>query len=345
MAQPGTVSRVVLAVVWFLLGCAMVGVPLWVGWTRWRVILNGHPAMLVTVILCGLLGLVAVAWALATLIIGGRHDREGDPGHPRTPLQMRRRAGRRVGLAIPALLVCALTVALLAYARPLAASPAAVAALRSTADVRYADRLTWYELVPARRNRSGDVIKPTVGLVFYPGARVDSRAYAAVLRPLARAGYLVVVLKEPFGLAVAAPGQAESAINVHPEIRHWAVGGHSLGGTAAADYASSAGKVKGLLLWASYPAAQVLRTDLRVTSIFGTSDGVSTPTEIEASRDSLPPRASFVPVKGAVHASFGDYGQQPGDGTPSIAPAAAQQQIVAASTKLLASLAPPPRRK
>jgi len=344
MAQPGTLSRVVLAVVWLVLGCVMITVPAWLGWTRWRVILSGHPAMLATAILCGLAGVIAVAWAVATLIVGDPQDREGDGTHARTPGQLRRRAGRRVALAIPALVISLLTVTLLWYARPLAASPNAVAALRSTPDVRFADRLTWYELVPVRENRTGGAIKPTVGLVFYPGARVDARAYAALLRPLARAGYLVVVLKEPFGFALAAPRQAGSPIEVHPEIRHWAVGGHSLGGTAAAEYAGTAGKVKGLLLWACYPAGPILRTDLKVASVFGTADALATPAEIAASRPHLPRGTTFVPVRGAVHAFFGDYGEQPDDGTPTVARAAAQAQILAASVRLLASLPPPPRK-
>lgn len=347
MAQPGTASRIVLAVIWFLLGCAMVAVPAWLGWTRWPVILNGHPAMLVAGIACAMFGVVAVAWAVASLIVGGRQDREVDSANPRsrTFVELRRRARWRVALAVPALIVCVLLVSLLVYARPFAATPAALAALRSTADVRYADRLTWYELAPIRTTGDGSPIRPTTGLVFYPGARVDSRAYAAALRPLARAGYLVVVLKEPFGLATVQPQQAESPLGVHPEIRYWAVGGHSLGGTAAASFASSAGDVRGLLLWASYPATPVLRTNLKVMSVSGTADALATPVEIQASKANLPPRASFVAVRGAVHSSFGDYGEQPGDGAPGVPRAAAQAQIVKASASLLASLKPTPRRR
>ena len=47
MSQPGALSRTILAVLWLLLGIAMVAVPIWLGWTRWPAILSGHPAMLV----------------------------------------------------------------------------------------------------------------------------------------------------------------------------------------------------------------------------------------------------------------------------------------------------------
>src|SRR5829696_1409674 len=82
MAQPGTPSRVILAVLWLVLGGAMIAVPVWLGWTSWQAILNGHPAMMAAAIVCGLLGFVAVAWSIASLALGGRQDREGDPSHP-----------------------------------------------------------------------------------------------------------------------------------------------------------------------------------------------------------------------------------------------------------------------
>ena len=112
MSQPGALSRTILAVLWLLLGIAMVAVPIWLGWTRWPAILSGHPAMLVATIVCALAGLVAVAWSVATLILGDRLDREGDPERParRTPAQLLRRAKRRIILAIPALAICLLLV-------------------------------------------------------------------------------------------------------------------------------------------------------------------------------------------------------------------------------------------
>jgi pimeloyl-ACP methyl ester carboxylesterase len=347
MAQPGTTSRRVLAVIWLVLGAAMVVVPAWVGWTRWSVILNGHPVTLAVTILCALAGVVALAWAVASLLLGARFDRElrpGQPGH-RSTVQLRRRARWRLGLAIPALVICLATVSLLGWSRPFAASPVAVAAMRSSTSVRVSDRFTWYELQSSRKNSQGREVKPTTGLIFYPGARVDSRAYANLLRPLAESGYLVIVLKAPFGLGLIHVAHAERVLEVHPEIARWAVGGHSLGGVAASAFADNhAAKVKGLLLWASYPAGKLQRADLKVVSISGSADGLATPAKIAASKPDLPPaRTRFVTVKGGIHSFFGDYGLQPGDGTPGVSRAVAQQQIVAGSRQLMAWLVPPPR--
>jgi pimeloyl-ACP methyl ester carboxylesterase len=253
-----------------------------------------------------------------------------------------RRAQRRIILAVPLLVLAFLLVIALAYARPLVATPAATAALRSENDVRISDRLVWYELIPVRKDPTGEDIKPTTGLLFVPGARIDSRAYAHVLRPLAEAGYLVAVLKEPFGFSLLDADQGRKILDVHPEITYWAVGGHSLGGTTAASLADQDERVKGLVLFASYPADTLERTDLKAVSISGAADGLATPADIEASKGKLPPDTAYVVINGAVHSSFGDYGEQSGDGIATVDRSAAQTEISTAAVALLASLAPPP---
>jgi hypothetical protein len=344
MWQPGALSRTVLALIWLVLGLAMVAVSAWLGWTRWPAILNDHPAMLIAGIACGLLGFIAIAWSIGSLTIGDRLDREGDPEHParRTSAQVQRRAQRRIILAVPLMGLAFLLVVALAYARPFVATPVATAALRSENDVRVSDRLVWYELIPVKEDAAGEDIKPTTGLLFVPGARVDSRAYAHVLRPLAEAGYLVAVLKEPFGFSLLDADHGKKVIDVHPEITYWAVGGHSLGGATAASLADEDERVKGLVLFASYPADPLVRTDLKAVSISGAADGFTTPADIEASKGKLPPDTAYVVINGAVHSSFGDYGEQSGDGVATVDRSAAQTKITRAALALLASLAPPP---
>jgi hypothetical protein len=343
MAQPGTSSRVVLAIIWLLLGGAMIAVPVWLGWTRWQAILNGHPAMMAAATVCGLLGFVAVAWSIGSLTLGGRQDREGDPAHPhrRSESQMRRRAIWRIVLAIPALIVCGLLVGILAWARPIQAEASASAAMRSQNNVIVTDKVGWYEMQPARRDQSGKAIKPTTALVFVPGDRIDPRAYAALLRPLAHSGYLVAVIKSPFGVPLTRPAQAEAVLRVHPEIRYWAAGGHAAGGTAAAAFADAHPQINALILYASYPARKLDRTDLKVLSVSGSADTLVTRGEVDASKADLPPSTSFVIIPGAVHSDFGDYGRQPGEGTPTIDHATCQAHTQQVTLDLLASLTPP----
>ena len=223
-----------LSVCWLVVGTAMLGVAIWLGWTRWSVLLNGHPAMLATAIILGFLGVVAVFWAIGSLTVGERYDTyvdddEADVPRRRTVAQQRRRAAVRIALGVPALILCtALTIGL-AWARPIPAAPVALAAMKSGNDIQVTDKLTWYEMKKVTQNDKGAIIQPTVGLVFVPGTRIDPRAYANILRPVAEAGYLVAVVKPAYGLALPNSTQPDSVIKNHPEIRYWAVGGQSLG--------------------------------------------------------------------------------------------------------------------
>jgi dienelactone hydrolase len=337
----------VLGIVWLPVGLAMIAAPAWVAWTLSDAVLAGHPATIALLGGVALLGALAVAWAVASLVGGDRYDRYGDPEHPRyrgLPEQ-RRKSELRLALSVPALLVSVLLVVAVVYARPLEATSVATDALRSDGQVQVSERLTWYELAPGRRNSSGDLVQPTSGLIFVPGARVDPRAYAHILRPLAAAGYLVVVLRVPMNLALPSSNHANSVLDVHPKVRYWAMSGHSLGGVSAAAFTDRNTTISGLLLYASYPDSRLNRTDIKVTSISGDRDGLTTPEDIEDSKAKLPARTRFVVVKGAIHSHFGDYGEQPGDGVPAIDRPTAQAQIVATTKAFLAALPPPPRRR
>nr|WP_246246363.1 alpha/beta hydrolase [Isoptericola sediminis] len=186
------------------------------------------------------------------------------------------------------------------------------------------------------------VLTPTgepdgTAVFFQPGAKVEARAYAAVLRPLAEAGHTVVIAQQPLGIGFLATGAFDDARDAHPEAERWVLGGHSLGGVVASTQADAADEdevapAAGLLLYASYPAGDVSTSlTAAVESVSGSRDGLSTPESIEASRADLPPGAGFTVVDGAVHAFFGDYGPQPGDGTPTISHDGAREQIAAAS--------------
>ena len=158
---------------------------------------------------------------------------------------------------------------------------------------------------------------------------------------IAAQGYLVVIVPMPLNLAVLDAGRAAQVIAAFPGIRRWAVGGHSLGGSMAANFARrNPDKVQGLVLWASYPADSDRLADSRlaVVSISGTRDGLSTPAKIEASRRLLPASARLVAIEGGNHAQFGYHGAQAGDNDATISRAAQQAQVVAATVELLRAL-------
>ncbi len=213
---------------------------------------------------------------------------------------------------------------------PAQAMPEALQALQSDVQVEVSDA-DWLSFTPTGP-------QPQTGLIFYPGGRVDYRAYAPAAHQIAAQGYLVVIVRMPLNLAVLDAGAAAEVIAAHPEIDHWAVGGHSLGGAMAATFASRMPEaVQGLVLWAAYPSAadDLSGSGLHVASIYAMLDGLATREQIEASRALLPADTTWTAIEGGNHAHFGWYGEQSGDNPAAISRSAQQALIVQSTLALL----------
>lgn len=184
-------------------------------------------------------------------------------------------------------------------------------------------------------------IQPDTAFILYPGGKVDYRSYAPQARAIAEAGYLVVIPEMPLNLAVFAPNTANDIIAAYPDIGQWAIGGHSLGGAMAAQFAfDNPGVIAGLALWAAYPAgnSDLSGAEVAVSSIYGSLDGVATPDQVLAGKPLLPADTTWVEIVGGNHAQFGWYGPQDGDNPATISREEQQAQTVAATVALLAEL-------
>jgi pimeloyl-ACP methyl ester carboxylesterase len=180
-------------------------------------------------------------------------------------------------------------------------------------------------------------LQPTTGFIFYPGGRVDARSYAAPLRTIAAQGYLVVLVPMRLNLAFFDINAAEPVFAAYPEITHWVVGGHSLGGVASEIFAGSHPQIDGIVFWASYPADTSIKdSKLRVLSIYGTND-MAGMAKFDETAALNPADTQYVVIQGGNHAQFGDYGPQPGDNAATISRADQQSQIVSAVVSFLAS--------
>ena len=176
-----------------------------------------------------------------------------------------------------------------------------------------------------------------VGLVFIPCAKVDPWAYAAILQGLAEDGVTVVITRPWLNLAFFDPRGMDAFTSAAPEVDVWAVGGHSLGGVRACQLAPDA---DALVLFASYCANDLSDSRLPVLSLAGSEDGLSTPEKIADARDLLPSDAELVEIAGASHASFGDYGPQSGDGTPTISTTEMHAEVTRLGDSFFASILP-----
>ena len=241
--------------------------------------------------------------------------------------------GKKIGFGLAMLILLAFGAVLLWLMTAAQPMPEALSAMETSPAVAVAQE-PWLVFRPAG-------VEPQTGLIYYPGGRVDYRAYAPYARAVAEQGYLVVIPRMPFNLAVFDPAEAGSVIDAYPEIQRWVVGGHSLGGAMAANFAkASPDRVHGLLLVASYPADadSLAGTILPVLSISGSEDGLADTATVEASHALLPADTEFLVIEGGNHAQFGWYGEQPGDNPALISREEQMEQAISATVNFLQDL-------
>ena len=157
--------------------------------------------------------------------------------------------------------------------------------------------------------------KPEAGLIFYPGGKVEFTAYAPLMAALAEENILCVLLKMPLNLAVLDVDAAKGIPEQFPEVEHWYLAGHSLGGSMAASFAGKhADTYDGLILLAAYSTADLTETGLKVCSLYGDRDGILNLEKYQKYRNYLPEDTLEQVLEGGNHAGFGCYGHQEGDG-------------------------------
>lgn len=166
-------------------------------------------------------------------------------------------------------------------------------------------------------NKSND---KNIGLIFYPGGKVEDKAYLPLLNQISQTGVTCFLVKMPFNLAVFNIDAADKIIERYPSINNWFLSGHSLGGAMASSYAAdNYKKLEGLILLASYPLNEA---PISTICIFGSLDTVLDVSKLDG--------ATKIEIEGANHANFGNYGSQKGDTVATISREKQQQITVEA---------------
>lgn len=158
---------------------------------------------------------------------------------------------------------------------------------------------------------SGDI---SYGFIFYPGAKIEYTAYEPLMNYLSDKGVLCLLVKMPFNLAVFGKNSALGLDGIYPEVEHWYIGGHSLGGAMASDFAAENNGFEGVVYLAAYPSNDISKTDMRALSVYGTEDGILNMNKYEKSKSKLPSDFTEKIIEGGNHSGFGFYGKQNGDG-------------------------------
>ena len=169
-------------------------------------------------------------------------------------------------------------------------------------------------------------------LIFYPGAKVETEAYAPLLHQMAQEGADCFLVDMPFHMAIFGMKRAEDIIQNY-EYDSWYLAGHSMGGMTAALYVCDhPDQADGLILLAAYSTKE-LPDEVRVCSIYGSEDGCLD--RKEYAKMAWPVDSREVIITGGNHARFGNYGLQKGDGKASISAEEQQKQTAQAITEFM----------
>ena len=174
-------------------------------------------------------------------------------------------------------------------------------------------------------------------IIFYPGAKVETTAYSPMMHYLAAEGVDCFLVHMPANMAILDTSAADSILDRY-DYKTWAIGGHSMGGAAAALYAADNGdRVQGLILLAAYPSKQI-PDSVMIQSIYGDKDGVLEMDTYEENKKYWPMNYEEVVIPGGNHAGFADYGPQKGDGEAEIEPKEQQEMTVQAILTFMENL-------
>ncbi len=158
-------------------------------------------------------------------------------------------------------------------------------------------------------------------LIFYPGAKVETIAYLPLLDQIRRTGVTCILVDMPFHMAIFDSNAAQDVMEQFPDVEHWYLAGHSMGGAMASQFASKhPQQVDGLILlgaylYGDYPVEQTL-------TVYGSLN--------QSVEDKLDYTENVVEIQGGNHAQFGNYGPQKGDLPADISSQEQQKQTVTA---------------
>jgi pimeloyl-ACP methyl ester carboxylesterase len=115
-------------------------------------------------------------------------------------------------------------------------------------------------------------------------------------------------------MAVFNPNIADEIMDHHPEINHWVIAGHSVGGVMVAQYTNENQEhIEGLVIWTSFPAgnSDLSDSDIPVVLIYGSLDPRVNDSSVVERKVLLREDTQYVRIEGGGHYQFGSYQIKP----------------------------------
>ena len=174
------------------------------------------------------------------------------------------------------------------------------------------------------------ILSPSVpsdtAIIFYPGAKVEAEAYLPLLDQIRQTGVTCILVHMPFHMAIFDADAAEGVMEQFPEIQHWYMAGHSMGGAMASRFAANhLEEIDGLILLGAYIYGDY--PDEKALTVYGSLN--------QSVEDQIDYTENIVEIEGGNHAQFGNYGPQKGDLPATISTEEQQAQTVDAIEQFL----------
>lgn len=174
------------------------------------------------------------------------------------------------------------------------------------------------------------ILSPSVpsdtAIIFYPGAKVEAEAYLPLLDQIRQTGVTCILVHMPFHMAIFDADAAEGVMEQFPEIQHWYMAGHSMGGAMASRFAADhLEEIDGLILLSAYIYGDY--PDEKALTVYGSLN--------QSVEDHIDYTENIVEIEGGNHAQFGNYGPQKGDLPATISTEEQQAQTVDAIEQFL----------
>lgn len=174
------------------------------------------------------------------------------------------------------------------------------------------------------------ILSPSVpsdtAIIFYPGAKVEAEAYLPLLDQIRQTGVTCILVHMPFHMAIFDADAAEGVMEQFPEIQHWYMAGHSMGGAMASRFAADhLEEIDGLILLGAYIYGDY--PDEKALTVYGSLN--------QSVEDHIDYTENIVEIEGGNHAQFGNYGPQKEDLPATISTEEQQAQTVDAIEQFL----------
>lgn len=171
--------------------------------------------------------------------------------------------------------------------------------------------------------------KTETAIIFYQGGFVENKAYIPLLLECAKKGIKIYLIHFPLNFGFFRPNIGIKIVKSHPEIKHWYIGGHSLGGLIAALHVLNyPDAYEGLFMLAGYSMKDISNLKMKVLTICGSNDGIIRFEKYNENNKKLPKHMKKYVIEGGNHSQFGNYGFQKGDKKATISREEQQAQAV-----------------